>query len=135
MDAQTPHTQPDKDRKSAEVVVYDLAKQSGDDENSSLVFQKISQNLANANVRVQFVFHNKAKEKVVAGFPNKEEQSKDLLQRHAVVLVGLSTKYITEFMSLYFITRVFLLNKNVTINMPNFYLLGKSRNGCGGSWI
>ena len=76
MDAQIPHTQSDMDRKGAEVVVYDLPKQSDEDENSSLVFQKISQNLADANVQVQFVYHNKAKKKVVAGFPNKEEQSK-----------------------------------------------------------
>ena len=78
MDAQIPHTQSEYGRKSAEVVVFDLAKQSGenDDENGSLVFEQISQNLADANVQVQFMYLNKAKKKVVAGFPNKEEQSK-----------------------------------------------------------
>ena len=62
---------------NSEITVFHLPDRATESEvNPQEVFDKISQNFEDSNTQVDFMYLNKTKNKIVAGFPNKQERSK-----------------------------------------------------------
>ena len=61
---------------NSEIAVFHLPDGDTSAVNPQEVFDKISQNLTDSDTQVDFMYLNKPKNKIVAGFPNKQERSK-----------------------------------------------------------
>ena len=78
---------------SSEITVFQLPdRASGSEINPQEVFDKISRNFEDSNTQVDFMYLNKPKNKIVAGFPNKQERSKGQSANYQLTEKGCTIK-------------------------------------------